>query len=111
MHRLQKLLTGIKRLAPTRQLERFPTTIQILHSIRTYLQPDHTRNVDHVMLWAAYTLAFFGFIRSSEFICNAPFDPSVHLTSSDITLLPNCPSLTHMLVRIKLSKTDPFQAR
>ena len=61
------------------------------------------------MLWAAFTLAFFGFLRSSEFTCNGPFNPSVHLTSNDVTLVPNSHSPSHMLVCIKQSKTDPFR--
>ena len=109
MHRLQKVLTGIKRLNPARQLDRFPITLQILHAIHTYFQPEYSQNLDHVMLWAAFTLAFFGFLRSNEFTCNAPFDPSVHLTARDITLVPNSHSPSHMLVRIKQSKTDPFR--
>ena len=61
MHRLQKVLTGIKRLTPARQLDRFPLTLQILHAIHTYFQPEYSQNLDHVMLWAAFTVAFFGF--------------------------------------------------
>ena len=40
MHRLQKVLTGIKRLTPAEQLDRFPITLQILHAIHTYFQPE-----------------------------------------------------------------------
>ena len=109
MHRLQKVLTGIRRLTPARQLDRFPITLQILHAIHTYFQPEYSQNLDHVMLWAAFTLAFFGFLRSSEFTCNAPLEPSVHLTARDITLVPNSHSPSYMLVRIKQSKTDPFR--
>ena len=61
------------------------------------------------MFWAAFTLAFFGFLRSSEFTCNGPFDPSVNFTCNDITLLPNSHSPSHMLVHIKQSKTDTFR--
>ena len=43
-----------------------------------------------------------------EFTCNGPFDPSVHLTSKDITLVPYSHSPSHMLVHLKQSKTDPF---
>ena len=109
MHRLQKVLTGIKRLAPTKRLNRFPITLTVLHSIHSHLKPELSHNPNHVMLWAAFTLAFFGFLRSSEFTCNGPFDPSVHLTCNDITLLPNSHSPSHMLVHIKQSKTDPFR--
>ena len=85
MHRLQKALTGIKRLTPTKRLDRFPITLTVLHSIHSYLKPELSHNLDQ-MFWAAFTLASFGFLRSSEFTCNGPFDPSVHLTSNDIPL-------------------------
>ena len=49
------------------------------------------------------------FVESSEFTCNGPFDPSVHLTSNYITLVPNSHSPNHMLVHIKQCKTDPFR--
>ena len=59
MHRLQKVLTGIKRLTPTKRLDRFPVTLTVLHSIQYYLKPELSYNLDHVMLWAAFTLAFW----------------------------------------------------
>ena len=50
---------------------------------------------------------------SSEFTCNRPFDPSVHLSSNDMTgtqwLVPNSHSPSHMQVRIKQSKTVAFR--
>ena len=73
MHRLQKALTGIKRLTPTKRLDRFPITLTVLHSIHSYLKPELSHSLNHVMLWVAFTLAFFGFLRSSEFACNGPF--------------------------------------
>ena len=73
MHRLQKVLTGIKHLTPTKQLDRFPITLTVLHSIHSYLKPELSHSLNHVMLWVAFTLAFFGFLRSSEFACNGPF--------------------------------------
>ena len=110
MYRLQKVLTGIKRSQTPSKLDRYPITIQILNSIFSCFQPSLSCNVDHIMLWAAFTLAFFGFLRSSEFTCNGgTFDPTVHLCSSDITFLPNIESPNHMLVTIKQSKTDPFR--
>ena len=109
MHRLQKVLTGIKRLSPPRQLDCFPITIQTLSTIHSLLKPELSSNLDHVILWAAFTLAFFGFLRASEFTCNGPFDPDVHLSPQDITLVPNTLAPSHMLVRVKQSKTDPFR--
>ena len=70
MYRLQKVLTGIKRSQNPKKLSRYPITIQILSSIFNYFQPSLSCNVDHIVLWAAFTLAFFGFLRSNEFTCN-----------------------------------------
>lgn len=109
MHRLQKVLTGIKCLAPSTKQDRFPTTTQILTAIDNYLFPALSTNIDHIMLWAAFTLAFFAFLRASEFTCNGPFNPEVHLTSQDITFHPSMQSPSFMRVRIKQSKTEPFR--
>ena len=109
MHRLQKVRTGIKFLTPTMPLDRFPITLTVLHSIHSYLKPELSYNLDHVMLWAAFAFAFFGFLRSSEFTCYGPFDPSVHLTSNDITLVPNSFSPSHMLVHINNPKLTPSE--
>ena len=109
MYRLQKVLTGIKRSQNPKKLSRYPITIQILTSIFNYFQPSLTCNVDHIMLWAAFTLAIFGFLRSIEFTCNGtPFDPTVHLCTMDITFTPNLESTDHMLVTIKVHMTDFF---
>ena len=61
MYRLQKVLTGIKRSQMPPKLNRHPITIQILDSIYSYFQPPLSYNADHIMLWAAFTLAFFVF--------------------------------------------------
>ena len=54
------------------------------------------------------TLAFFGFLRIGELTCNSTFDPKLHLMNRDITFMPrNSPQ--YMLVRLKVSKTDPFR--
>ena len=61
------------------------------------------------MLWAAFTLAFFGFLRSSEFTCNDHvFDLATHLCFKDVTFIPHVESPDYMLVMIKRFKTDPF---
>lgn len=58
------------------------------------------------MLWAAFTTAFFGFLRSSEF-CTASqkeFLPKMTLLRSDVKVQPDV-----ILVNIKVSKTDGFR--
>ena len=63
---------------------------------------------DHIMLWAACCLGFFGFLRAGEFTTNSPFDPSTHLEVSDVQtdalVDPTC-----FKIHIKCSKTDPFR--
>jgi len=61
------------------------------------------------MLWAAFTLAFFGFLRSSEFTCNGKFDPHTHLSRADISFEPNIFGPNYLEITIKKSKTDPFR--
>ena len=50
MHRLQKVLTGIKRLTPSQQLARLPITIQVLTAIHDYLHPELSTNPNHIAL-------------------------------------------------------------
>ncbi len=61
------------------------------------------------MLWAAFTLAFFGFLRCSEFTCNSPFDAEYHLSRNDIMFHLNILHAEFYEVVIKCSKTDPFR--
>lgn len=61
------------------------------------------------MLWAAFTLAFFGFLRSREFTCNSRFDPHTHLSRADIIFQPTICHPNFLEITIKKSKTDPFR--
>ena len=65
---------------------------------------------DHIMLWAACCLAFFGFLRAGGLTVpnDSAFDPSVHLAWGDLAVdKPENPAV--LSVRIKASKTDPFR--
>ena len=57
------------------------------------------------MLWSACTLAFFGFLQSSEYIAPSikTYDKAVTLSRKDIVMRKNTIQVT-----IKASKTDPF---
>ena len=61
------------------------------------------------MIWAAMTLAFFGFMRLGELTCNSQFSPDAHLTPFDIIFHPSQSNPSHLLVKVKVSKTDPFR--
>ena len=87
--RLQLILRGIKKrqacISPTRQ--RLPVTIQMLHRIR-HLLSTRTPSYDNTTLWAMCCLAFFGFLRVSEFTIptEGSYDSSCHLSLGDIAV-------------------------
>ena len=60
------------------------------------------------MVWAAMTLAFFGFLCIGELTCDSHFNSECHLTFSDLVFMPKS-SPKYMLVGLKVSKTDPFR--
>ena len=106
--RLRLILRGIKRSQGQQSKVRRPITLQLLNLFYCLLNVQHTDNRDSIMLWAAMTLAVFGFLRIGELNCNSNFDPKHHLMKSDITLMTRS-SPRYMLVRLKVSKTDPFR--
>lgn len=107
MFQLHRMLKGIKRTSSSRHRIRRPITIQILSEIFTLLRPDYSEEIDTVMLWAAFTLAFFGFLRVSEFTYSGPGKP--FLSINDIAFTPNINKPEAVQVHIKQSKTDPFR--
>lgn len=109
--RLQLTLNGIKRsqVASSPPRVRLPITLQLMQKIKNLLlqQPD---SYDTIMLWAACCLAFFGFLRVSEFTVpnQECYDESSHLSLKDISVdSRKNPRL--IKVTIKQSKTDPFR--
>ena len=107
--RLKYLLRGIKRFQGKSQYVRKPITVQQLDSFFNQLQPFSIGNSDGKMLWAAICLAFFGFMRISEFTCNGAYDPTQNLSLEDVTFSPSSSSPSCMKVALKASKSDPFR--
>ena len=109
--RLQLVLNGVKREQATTKSTRVrhPITTDLMLQINTILsqQPHCYKNI---MMWAACCLAFFGFLRVSEFTIptQTAYDPTQHLSLCDIAVdSKQSPSL--LQVKIKQSKTDPFR--
>ena len=61
---------------------------------------------DQIMLWAAFTTAFFGFLRASEFLSpsQSSFDQRATLLVRDVTI-----SSDVATIKIKDSKCDQFR--
>ena len=109
--RLQQVLKGIRKQqaigCPPRI--RRPITIQIMAGIRSVLL-GAPHSYHNIMMWAACCLAFFGFLRSSEFTVpsQGAFDKDVHLSPADIAI-DNKTNPQIVRLTIKQSKTDPFR--
>ena len=105
---LHLLLRGIKRSVGISSQRRLPITMALLRQIKTELAqaPDILPH-DKLMLWSAFTLAFYGFLRSSEFTSpsTTQFNPLVHLSRSDISFS----SDGSLRLQLKASKTDPYR--
>ena len=105
---LHLLLRGIKRTNGLSSRRRLPITMSVMRQLKGALADDpQFAPQDKLMLWSAFTLAFFGFLRSSEFTSPSPsyFNSLVHLSRSDISFT------THgsLILQLKSSKTDPFR--
>ena len=109
--RLQQVLKGIQKAQSATQPSRvrLPITLSIMQDIKQLLlQKVQTR--DNIMIWVACCLAFFGFLRVSEFTVPAQgqYDDTTHLSIADVSIdNRDFPEL--LQVRIKQSKTDPFR--
>ena len=102
---LQRLLRGIKRHQGSSLPQRQPVTADLMRIIQRSLD---AHNSEHIMLWAACCLGFFGFLRAGEFTVNCACDPSFHLTVQELQVDAEA-NPSSLRVRIKSSKTDPFR--
>ena len=107
--RLHSVLKGIKKTQAITQPAkiRLPITLDIMKNIKNLLsrQPNSYLNI---MIWAACCLAFFGFLRVSEFTVPGEniFDESSHLSFNSISI-DNRDNPKQLKLIIKQSKTDP----
>ena len=94
---LHLVCRGIHRQQGDHYRTRLPITINLLRLLKQQLQICcHYTALEQHMLWALFTLAFYGFFRASELLSN--------LSWSDVVLSSNRISIT-----LHQSKTDPFR--
>ena len=94
---LHLLCTGIKRLQGTWTHTRLTITINVLQILKSQLHCDSSFSpIEKRLLWAAFTLAFYGFLRVSEFANPTLIWQHIHLASNRYTVF------------IEQSKTDSF---
>nr|XP_009304434.1 proline and serine-rich protein 1-like [Danio rerio] len=96
------LIKGIQKTRPPLPDTRLPITHNILAKCISTLRKGYfSFHTDHT-LDAMFILAFFGFLRCSEFTVTSKFDPSIHPTIADLTLIDE----ETIAFLIKQSKTD-----
>ena len=104
---LRLLLHGIKRTVDLSTHQRLPITMTLPRQIKEELAraPDFLP-FDKLMLWSAFALAFYGFLRSNEFTTPSAtqFNPQVHLCFTDVSFtFEGC-----LTLHLKSSKTDSY---
>ena len=95
---LRLLCKGIKRYQGDTSRLRLPITINVLKDLKTQLRNNSSYTlVEKRLLWSAFTLAFYAFLRASEFTASG-------LLWSDVQSSP-----TTVTIHLRQSKTDPFR--
>ena len=106
--RLTYVLRGVQRaVKPQRRLPRLPITPGILRRIYQ-VWSQQTLTYERVMLWAAFCLGFFCFMRAGEFTCPSRQAFTDYMLSPDDVAVDSHSAPTHMTVYLRQSKTDPF---
>ena len=103
--RLDYMLKGVRRQGrSTPRPTRMPITPQVILQVWSQDPP----SFDRKMLWAAFCLGFFAFMRAGEFTCPSreAYTPNM-LTASDVHVDSHLRP-TRLAIHIRESKTDQF---
>ena len=107
---LAYVMQGSRRLqAPRRPHHRLPITPSLLLAIHN-LWSQSPPSFDRTMLWAAFCLAFFGFMCAGEFTCSSVQAVSPLTLSARDMSVDSHSAPTLMAVVLRQSKTDQFGA-
>ena len=103
---LSYLCTGIRRSERKSSKSRLPLTISHLHAIKRQLSISRFSPHDKLLYWAAFTLAFYGFLRASEYSCptKTKYKRSHQLLLEDVEV-----TFNSLSIHLKCSKTDRFR--
>ena len=112
--RLYLVLRGIKRSHGKRfaKQKRAPVTPNLLRMIKFKLFNSSKHYEDKCMIWSAMLVAFFGFLRVSEFTSThvKSFNHHTTLCFEDVHLIKDSNNkVIRISIDIKASKTDPFR--
>ena len=100
------LLRGVKWTTGLLSCCCLPITMAVMRQLKGALADDpHIASQDKLMLWSAFTLAFFALLRNSEFTSpsSVHFNLLIHLFCSDISFT----SAGLLLLQLKSSKLIP----
>ena len=92
---LHLVCRGIRRQQNNSERTRLPITINLLRTLKDQLRSSQMPLLEQRLLWTAFTLSFYGFLRASE---------CLSLTWSDVLIHNDYISIT-----LRQSKTDPFR--
>ena len=98
--RVKQALRASDRISPN-PTRKMPITLDILSKMHSLIGSS-TRDK---MIWAAFTLSFFGCLRAAEVTISDKFRPSADLCREDVTFIDNIDD-PFMSIHIKTSKTD-----
>ncbi|XP_049341529.1 uncharacterized protein LOC111192746 [Astyanax mexicanus] len=102
-HQISLLIRGIRRREPRSPNRRLPITSHILHYCLFTLRHGYAAPSIYATLESMFLLAFFGFLRCSEFTTSTTsHNPAFHPCLSDLSSLDE----RTLTFRIKRSKTD-----
>ena len=106
--RLYMVVRGIKKSQGNKFMKpkRNPVTPRMLEIIKFHLFNSSHRYEDKLMIWSAMLVAFFGFLRASEYTskCVKSYEEDSTLSFTDVSISGDLIS-----INVKSSKTDPFR--